>query len=100
MGVEEETEKPTVREQARRYFLQDVAYLIVITFGILIFERPKLDRQFMDSCKEDQVVQGFNAYGDFSMWKIIFEVVSPYGTVGLSLGYRDSPASFSGSWSR
>ena len=34
-------------------------------------------------------------YTIFSMWKVIFEVASAYGGVGLSLGYPEIAAGFS-----
>jgi len=33
-----------------------------------------------------------------SIFKVIFEIVSAYGTVGFSLGYPDTPYSYSGTW--
>lgn len=35
-------------------------------------------------------------YPEFSIFQVLFEVVSAYGTVGLSLGYPNSTPSFSG----
>jgi hypothetical protein len=35
----------------------------------------------------------------FSLWKILFEIVSAYGNVGLSLGIPDAPGeSFAAAW--
>jgi Trk-type K+ transport system membrane component len=35
---------------------------------------------------------------NFTIFTVIFEVVSAYGTVGLSLGYPNAPTSFCGKW--
>jgi Trk-type K+ transport system membrane component len=35
----------------------------------------------------------------FTMFSVLFEIVSAYGTVGLSLGYPDTNPSFSGQFS-
>lgn len=37
-------------------------------------------------------------YGDFTFFKVLFELASAYGTCGLSLGYQNQTASFSGVW--
>lgn len=36
----------------------------------------------------------------FSVFKIIFEMSSAYGTCGLSMGYRDALFAFVGAWTR
>jgi len=90
----------SVRDQARRYLLQDVTYLVLMIFFILVFEKSKLDASIQSSCRLGTSGEAYQAYGDFSVYKVVFEVISAYGTVGLSLGFRRSPASFSGSWTR
>ena len=35
----------------------------------------------------------------FALWDVVFELVSAYGTVGLSLGYPGSPLCLSAQWS-
>jgi len=90
----------SVRDQAKRYLLQDVTYLVLMTFFILVFEKSKLDASIQSSCKLGTSGEVYQAYGDFSVYKVVFEVISAYGTVGLSLSFRRSPASFSGSWTR
>ncbi|CAK9044979.1 Low-affinity potassium transport protein [Durusdinium trenchii] len=38
-------------------------------------------------------------YTDFGFFKVLFEILSAYGTCGLSLGYENQTFSFSGVWS-
>lgn len=90
----------TVQSQARRYLTQHTTYLVLATFFILCFERDNLHKQITSSCVAREAAAATLEYGDFSVFKVMFEVASAYGTVGLSLGFRSSPASFSGAWSR
>ncbi|KAL4904426.1 hypothetical protein BDW74DRAFT_154832 [Aspergillus multicolor] len=48
---------------------------------------------FIITCIEGNRLQDKNDYS-FQVWSILFEVVSAYGTVGLSLGYPGVNASF------
>eukprot|EP01121_Diplochlamys_sp_Union-15-3_P020319 TRINITY_DN78_c0_g4_i1.p1 TRINITY_DN78_c0_g4~~TRINITY_DN78_c0_g4_i1.p1 ORF type:complete len:518 (-),score=45.40 TRINITY_DN78_c0_g4_i1:91-1644(-) len=59
---------------------RDLAWLVLALLIICVAEKDKIESQGPD----------------FSIFKIIFEIVSGYGTVGLSLGWRDSPLSLSG----
>jgi Trk-type K+ transport system membrane component len=90
-GVEEEVIKgDSLRGQARRYLSQDITYLIVILFLICVFEQPKFETS-------DRDTKGI--YGEFTFFKVLFEVCSAYGTCGYSLGYHSQAASFSKAWS-
>eukprot|EP00928_Gymnodinium_smaydae_P061536 TRINITY_DN45589_c0_g1_i1.p1 TRINITY_DN45589_c0_g1~~TRINITY_DN45589_c0_g1_i1.p1 ORF type:complete len:696 (-),score=129.35 TRINITY_DN45589_c0_g1_i1:79-2052(-) len=94
-GLEDAVEaENTVKSQARRYLTQDVTYLIIILFLILVFENDNFNKSAtMSSPDEDGI------YNDFDFLKVCFEMASAYGTVGLSLGYRNAAYSFSGAWS-
>ncbi|KAI0383125.1 potassium transport protein TRK1/TRK2 [Hypomontagnella monticulosa] len=59
----------------RRQLSFDLWYIFVGFFILSITEGPRL------------------MAGDFSMFAVLFEIVSAYGTVGLSLGYTDVNAS-------
>ncbi|KAI2623856.1 potassium transport protein TRK1/TRK2 [Hypomontagnella submonticulosa] len=59
----------------RRQLSFDLWYIFVGYFILSITEGPRL------------------MAGDFSMFAVLFEIVSAYGTVGLSLGYTDVNAS-------
>ncbi|KAL8812033.1 MAG: hypothetical protein Q9200_001332 [Gallowayella weberi] len=53
---------------------------------------------FIIAIAEGQHIQNTNEYA-FTMYSCLFEIVSAYGTVGLSLGYPDSNTSFAGQFS-
>ena len=53
---------------------------------------------FIIAIAEGDHIQNTNEYA-FTMYSCLFEIVSAYGTVGLSLGYPDSNTSFSGQFS-
>mmetsp|Transcript_15338 Transcript_15338/g.30174 ORF Transcript_15338/g.30174 Transcript_15338/m.30174 type:complete len:777 (+) Transcript_15338:20-2350(+) len=90
-GVEEEVFKgDSLRGQARRYLSQDITYLTVIIFLICVFEQPMFETS-------DRDTKGI--YGEFTFFKVLFEVSSAYGTCGYSLGYHSQAASFSQAWS-
>jgi hypothetical protein len=65
--------------QAKYLLLRDVTLVFSAIFVIAIVEGPKI--------KADPA--------NFTLFQIIFETFSAYGTVGMSMGYRDNPASFS-----
>ncbi|KAG9233942.1 cation transport protein-domain-containing protein [Amylocarpus encephaloides] len=81
-GAQEEvdTEEPSyVKTHLRRQLSFDLWYIFLGLFIISISEGPRLQS------------------GDpgFNLFSVLFEIVSAYGTVGLSLGYPDINASFS-----
>lgn len=70
-------------EKLRYLMTRDMSVVLSAIFIISIIERDPLSND------SDQ---------NFSMWKVIFEVVSAFGNVGLSLGTQDDPTvSFSSS---
>lgn len=82
-GGEEEHEggDPSyVGQHLRRQLSFDLWYLFLGFFIICIVEGPRL--------------QDTNEYA-FTMFSVLFEIVSAYGTVGLSLGYPNVDTSFS-----
>jgi len=94
-GVEEDVIKGdnSLKTQARRNMTQDNTYQEVIMFIILVLEK----RQFEISAGQ---VSPFSdgIYGDFTFFKVFFEMTSAYGTVGYSLGFQNQSASFSSVW--
>eukprot|EP00746_Dinoflagellata_sp_MGD_P146722 gnl/MRDRNA2_/MRDRNA2_79158_c0_seq1.p1 gnl/MRDRNA2_/MRDRNA2_79158_c0~~gnl/MRDRNA2_/MRDRNA2_79158_c0_seq1.p1 ORF type:complete len:680 (+),score=81.74 gnl/MRDRNA2_/MRDRNA2_79158_c0_seq1:94-2133(+) len=92
----------TVKSQAQRYLTQHATYLVVVLFFICVFEREGFEesaRRCVGSHYKNDY-DGNGIYNDFDFFKILFEMASAYGTVGLSLGWRAQPYSFSGAWSR
>ncbi|GAB7347101.1 hypothetical protein MBLNU459_g3229t2 [Dothideomycetes sp. NU459] len=81
-GEEEDDEegKSYVSQHLRRQLSFDLWYIFLGFFVIAIVEGSKL--------------QDTNAYA-FTLFAVLFEIVSAYGTVGLSLGYPGIDASFS-----
>ncbi|RMZ81610.1 hypothetical protein DV737_g2455, partial [Chaetothyriales sp. CBS 132003] len=69
-----------VAAHLRRQLSFDLWYVFLGLFIIAIVEGPRL--------------QNNNDYG-FTLFSVLFEIVSAYGTVGLSLGYPTINASFS-----
>lgn len=83
----------SLKVQARRYLTQDVTYLTLSLFLICCLEKDKFSRSAKNISPDSDGI-----YGDFTFFKVVFELASAYGTCGLSLGYRDQTASFSGIW--
>merc|ERR1719476_518065 len=94
-GIEEDVIKGdnSLKTQARRYLTQDITFLVAIMFIILVLEKSS----FESSAKHASPFSD-GIYGDFNFFKVFFEMVSAYGTVGYSLGFEDQSASFSGVW--
>ena len=74
-------DKEYVKDGLRRVVYTD---LMIVALGILIIA----------ICEDNELND--NPY--YSMFSVIFEVVSAYGNVGLSLGYGNAAYSFSGAW--
>lgn len=71
----------TVGSQAQTIFMRHFIFLFIgVLFICMIEEVPLMNDP------------------NWSIFKIIFEVVSGYGTVGLTLGYGSLPYSFCGVW--
>ncbi|CAD0093502.1 unnamed protein product, partial [Aureobasidium vineae] len=80
--AEKKGEKSYISEHVRKQLAYDLWWLILAIWLITIIERH-------------DIVAG----GDyFTIWAIIFETSSAYGTVGLSLGVPYDNYSFSGTW--
>ncbi|ELR24824.1 cation transport domain containing protein [Acanthamoeba castellanii str. Neff] len=71
----------TLAAQAQNIFVKHTIVLFVAVLFIIMIEELPLTSD-----------------PNFSIFKIIFEIVSAYGPVGLSLGYGDKPYSFSGAF--
>ncbi|THX10507.1 TrkH-domain-containing protein [Aureobasidium pullulans] len=80
--AEKKSEQSYLSEHVKKQLAYDLWWLILAIWLITIIERT-------------QIVAG-GEY--FSLWAILFEVVSAYGTVGLSLGVPYDNFSFSGTW--
>ena len=59
-----------VKWWTERLLIQEITWLIIAIFFIVTFESDKISSD-----------------PDFTVFHILFEVISAYGTVGLSLGY-------------
>ena len=79
-GEEDEEGRSYVGQHLRRQLSFDLWYIFLGLFIIAIAEGGR--------------IQDTNAYA-FTMFAVLFEIVSAYGTVGLSLGYPNINASFS-----
>ncbi|KAJ4393141.1 hypothetical protein N0V93_002348 [Gnomoniopsis smithogilvyi] len=71
-----------IRQQIQGQVAHDIWFLVLAVLAISIIET----RHFLD----DPVT--------FSVFNVIFEVVSAYGTVGISTGLPNAAYSFSGAW--
>ena len=71
-----------VRQQLRAQLAHDAWWIALAVFVIMIIEGSQFE--------SDPAA--------FSVFNIIFEVVSGYGTVGISVGVPDQAYSFCGSW--
>lgn len=71
-----------VQQQIRAQLAHDIWWLVLAVFLIMIIEGS--------SFEADPVT--------FSVFNVIFEVVSAYGTVGISVGLPDQAYSFCGAW--
>ncbi|KAF7297996.1 Potassium transport protein [Mycena chlorophos] len=69
---------------ARKQLAFDMWYLMLAVFLVCIIERDNLDNEANTSW--------------FNIFSVVFELVSAYGTVGLSLGSPNFNFSFSGTW--
>lgn len=79
---DEDTKQPSyIGAHLRRQLSFDLWYIFLGLFVIAIVDADRLES---------------SADGDaFSLFSVLFEIVSAYGTVGLSLGYPNTNASFS-----
>jgi len=77
-----------------RSCIEDVTYLTMAMFLICCWEKDQFVRSAKDISPDSDGI-----YGDFTFFKVLFEIASAYGTCGLSLGYQDQTASFSAVWS-
>lgn len=78
--------KRAIRSQAQRLLINDFSFIFLGMVLIQIIESPSILTDF-----------------NFTSFKVIFEVISAYGTVGLTMGYPGISHSFSGifkSWSK
>lgn len=79
---ERETRSYFMRQQLRAQLAHDLWFAVLAVFLILIIENSQIER--------DPV--------SFSVFNVVFEVISAYGTVGLSVGVPNNAYSFCGSW--
>jgi Trk-type K+ transport system membrane component len=77
-----ETRSYFVRQQVRGQLAHDLSWLAVAVFLIVCIENS--------SFENDPVT--------FSVFNVVFEVVSGYGCVGITTGLPDQAYSFSGAW--
>lgn len=78
----EHTKSYFVRQQLRAQLAHDLWSVVLAIFLIMIIEGSN-----------------FKAHpAEFSVFNVVFETVSAYGCVGISVGFPGSDFSFSGSW--
>jgi Trk-type K+ transport system membrane component len=84
VGLQPTTESSAyfIRQQMRGQLAHDLSWLAVATFLIVCIESSNFDR--------DPVT--------YSVFNVVFEVVSGYGCVGISTGLPNEAYSFSGGW--
>lgn len=78
----EQTKSYFVRQQLRAQLAHDAWWIVLAVFLIMIVEGGQFER--------NPVV--------FSVFNVIFEVVSGYGCVGISVGVPNEAYSFCGAW--
>lgn len=71
-----------VRQQLRAQLAHDLWWIVLAVFLIMIIEGDQFSKD----------------PANFSVFNVIFETVSGYGTVGISVGVPDAAYSFCGSW--
>ncbi|KAI5263624.1 TrkH-domain-containing protein [Aureobasidium subglaciale] len=71
-----------LQQQLRAQLAHDAWWIVFAVFLIMIIEGGQFERDAKT----------------FSVFNVIFEVVSGYGTVGISVGVPDNAYSFAGSW--
>ncbi|KAG8623199.1 hypothetical protein KVT40_008175 [Elsinoe batatas] len=79
----QESKSYFVRQQIRAQLAHDIWWLVLAVFLIMIIEGSQFERDPKT----------------FSVFNVIFETVSAYGTVGISLGVPYDSYSFCGAWS-
>lgn len=80
----EQTKSYFVRQQLRAQLAHDLWWIVLAVFIIMIIEGSKFE--------DNPAV--------FSVFNVIFEVVSAYGCVGISVGLPHEAYSFSGAWQK
>lgn len=86
----------TLKKQMTVYFTEHVSILVVAGLVILLLE-TKTMKTDENPCESSEAC---DLRAHFSFYKILFEIVSAYGTVGLSLGSTVSPNSFCTDWTK
>lgn len=71
-----------VRQQLRAQLAHDLWWIVLAVFLIMIIEGGQFSRD----------------PAAFSVFNVLFETVSAYGTVGISVGVPNAAYSFSGAW--
>lgn len=82
VGSGEQTKSYFVRQQLRAQLAHDLWWLVLAVFVIMIIEGEQFERD----------------PANFSVFNVIFETVSGYGCVGVSVGVPYDSFSFAGSW--
>jgi Trk-type K+ transport system membrane component len=80
-GLQESTSY-FLRQQLRAQLAHDLWWIVLAVFLIMIIEGGQFERDPKT----------------FSVFNVVFETVSAYGTVGISVGVPDNAYSFAGAW--
>jgi Trk-type K+ transport system membrane component len=78
----EQTKSYFVRQQLRAQLSHDLWWIVLAVFLIMIIEGDNFE----------------NNPSAFSVFNVVFEIVSGYGCVGISIGAPGEAYSFSGAW--
>ena len=94
-----------MRSQLVSHLTKHGIILVVLHGAILVLEMPHMNAAAVDDSKRcllsNSGLGNPQACGDlhnFGFFKIMFEIISAYGTVGLSLGSESQPNSFCADW--
>ncbi|KAJ3181686.1 low affinity potassium transporter [Geranomyces variabilis] len=84
--------------EVRRMMLNDIVWIFCIVFLILVFENSSVGREWpMEEASSPSNPPATNS--TFTIFALVFEVVSAYGNVGYSLGTPNTGFALSGTWS-
>ncbi|KAJ3147277.1 low affinity potassium transporter [Geranomyces michiganensis] len=86
--------------QMRRLMLNDIVWIFCLIFLILVFENRAVERGGSGGQDTNAAADAAstNPHPKFTIFALVFEVVSAYGNVGYSIGSPDAGYSLSGEW--
>ena len=85
-------------QHIRRQLAYDIWWILICVWLVSIIERPQLAPSPPAATTPSQPTSLPTPAPGFTLFSIVFETVSAYGTVGLTLGVPYNNYSFSGAW--